>query len=272
MQGLFHTLLTQPLTNVLVGIYQLLHSLGLPYALGFSIILLTVFIRLLISPLIATQMKASKKMQELQPHLNALKDRHKNDAQKMQQETLRLYQEHGFNPASGCLPVLIQLPVIWGLYSVLSEVVRQTSYKAINALLYTDSLHLKALWDTAFFGLPLGKTPAQLYTTYGPAIFLVPVVTGALQFVQSKMMATKPVAKKEKTKTDEPDFASMLQLQTTYLIPAMVGFFAWSLPFGLSLYWNTFTIFGIIQQYLLQKNEKTAPVVTVLPPEKKKKK
>ena len=77
---MFTTLITQPITNVLVAIYQLLVTLGIPFALGFAIILLTVLIRLLLYPLISQQLRASKKMQEIQPHVNKLKEKHKNDA------------------------------------------------------------------------------------------------------------------------------------------------------------------------------------------------
>lgn len=256
---IFKVLINQPITNVLVAIYQLLHAVGIPFALGFSIIALTALIRFLLYPLTASQMRASKKMQEVQPHLNNLKEKHKGNPQKLQQETMKLYKEYGVNPVAGCLPMVVQLPIIWGLYGVLNNTVRATSIEAINKTLYTDSLKLSSLWDTSFFGLPIGSSPSDLLKTVGPLILLVPVITGVLQFVQSRMMfkssAKKDTKKpsKDKDKKPESDFASAMQTQSLYVFPVMIGFFANSFPLGLSLYWNTFTVFGIIQQYIADK-------------------
>lgn len=258
---MFNTLINQPITNALVAIYQLLNLLGIPFALGFSIIVLTALIRLVLYPLTSSQMKASKKMQEVTPHLNKLKDKHKKDPKKLQEETMKLYKEFGINPMAGCLPMLVQLPVIWGLYGVLNSTVRATTISEVNKLVYVDSLKLNALWDTNFFGLPIGRSPSELLKTVGPLVLAVPVITGALQFIQSKMMF-KP-AKKEsfEKKSSQSDFAQAMQTQSLYVFPIMIGFFANSFPLGLSLYWNTFTIFGIIQQYLVERKSgnKLAP-------------
>jgi len=259
---MFNLLINQPITNALVAIYQLLSFIGVPFALGFSIIGLTVLIRLLLYPLTSSQMKASKKLQAVQPHLSRLKEKHKSNPQRLQQETMKLYKEYGVNPIAGCLPMLVQLPIIWGLYGVLNNTVRATSIDTVNKLIYTDSLKLTSLWDTQFFGLPIGSSPSVLIKTVGPLILLVPVITGVLQFMQSKMMF-KPQVKKEvkktssiKNKKPESDFASAMQTQSLYVFPVMIGFFANSFPLGLSLYWNTFTVFGIIQQYIAERNKK----------------
>ena len=235
--------------NILVIIYQVLFFLHIPYALGFSIIVLTVVIRLLLYPLTATQLKASKKMQDLNPHLSRLKEKHKNDAKMLQSETMKLYKEHGVNPAAGCLPVIIQLPLIWALYTVLQDVVKFNTSQ-INSVLYSFVPKLSNSWDTYFFGLPLAQTPSHLWQTVGPLILLVPVLTGIFQFIQSKMMLpVKPVSAEKKEVKKQEDFASAFQSQSLYIFPLMIAFFSWGFPIGLSLYWNTFTIFGIIQQY-----------------------
>jgi len=242
-------LLAYPLINVIVVIYHGLFLLNIPYALGFSIIVLTVLIRLILYPLTASQLKATKKMQELNPHLSNLKEKHKNDAKTLQAETMKLYKEHGVNPAAGCLPLIIQLPVIFALYSVLQDIVKFSTTE-INKVLYSDSIKLTKSWDTTFFGLPLAQSPSHLYQTL-PVVLLIPVLTGVFQFIQSKMMLTaKPknaVVKKDEKKKD--DFATAFQSQSLYIFPFMIAFFSWGFPIGLSLYWNTFTIFGIIQQY-----------------------
>jgi YidC/Oxa1 family membrane protein insertase len=242
--------------NVIVAVYQGLYFLHVPFALGFSIIVLTIIIRLILYPLTTSQLKATKKMQELNPHLSKLKEKHKNDAKMLQQETMRLYKEHGVNPMAGCLPVIVQLPIIWALYQVLQDVVKY-NITQINKVLYADPLKLSKTWDLTFFGLPLAQTPSHLMTTLGPAILLIPVLTGVFQFIQSKMLLTqapqaadKKLAIKGAPKEEKKDdFATAFQSQSLYIFPLMIGFFSYGFPIGLSLYWNTFTIFGIIQQY-----------------------
>ncbi|MCL4417369.1 MAG: YidC/Oxa1 family membrane protein insertase, partial [Actinobacteria bacterium] len=245
--------LITPIINVLVALYQLLLFLHIPYALGFSIILLTVLIRFILYPFVTSQLKYQKKMQSLSSHITRLKEKHKGDAKRLQQETMKLYKEHGINPLGGCLPTLIQLPIIWGLYGALSEIVK-LNITQINKIIFIDFLKLKTAWDVHFFGIPLGQDPSHLITTIGPLIFLVPVLTGALQFIQSKMLFAKPkvVEDIEKKEKKEEDFASAFQTQSMYIFPVMIAFFSFKFPIGLSLYWNTFTVFGILQQYRIQ--------------------
>ncbi|MDE2025302.1 MAG: YidC/Oxa1 family membrane protein insertase [Patescibacteria group bacterium] len=271
--GWFYTnILYLPILNVLIAIYHVLTFLHLANALGLAIILLTVVIRIIVYPLTGAQLRTSQKMQKLTPHLNKLKEKHKDDAKTLQAETMKLYKEHGVNPAAGCLPALIQLPVIWGLYGVLQHVVNTNPVKLlgeINKVVYLPALKLTTPINTHFFGLPLGVAPSKLLGTVGVLILLFPIVTGLLQFLQSKMMfqvfeeklqAVEKDAKKTKEKAlikevkKEDDFSSAMQTQSMYILPIMIGFFSWSLPLGLSLYWNTFTIFGIIQQYEISRN------------------
>src|SRR3989344_4117589 len=108
----FDLVLINPIANILVAVYNILLFLNIPYSLGFAIVILTIIIRLAMYPLMSAQIKSAKKMQELSPHLSKVKERHKGDAKRLQQETMRLYKEHGVNPAAGCLPILIQIPVI----------------------------------------------------------------------------------------------------------------------------------------------------------------
>ncbi len=245
-------ILVWPILNVLLAIYHVVVAVHIPYALGFSIITLTIVIRLILYPLTASQLKTSQKMQKLTPHLNKLKVKHKNDAKMLQSETMRLYKEHGVNPAAGCLPVIIQLPLIWGLYSVLQQVVAAKAtvlVAEINKIAYLPALKLHTAWDQTFFGLPLGTPPSHLLTATSYLILLFPLATAFFQFIQTKMMFVKQEPDQHEDKKKDDDFATAMQTQSMYIFPIMIGFFSYSLPLGLSLYWNTFTIFGIIQQY-----------------------
>lgn len=262
MGEFFNAIFINPIINILLVAYHALYFLHFPYALGFAIVGLTIIIRFIIYPFTTAQLKASLKMQTIAPHLSRLKEKHKGDSKKIQEETLKLYKDHGVNPAAGCLPVIIQMPIIWALYSVLSHIVSIKSeavVSEINKIVYFDFLKLQDAWDPSFFGLPLGAMPSGLMSTVGPLILLVPILTGVLQFIYSKMMIPaktgvaiieKDIQKKAQIdKKDASDFASAFQTQSMYIFPAMIGFFSFSFPIGLSLYWNTFTVFGIIQQY-----------------------
>jgi len=255
MGEIFDLILVHPIINILVAVYGALFFLHIPYALGFAIIILTIIIRFLIYPLMASQLKSSKKVQSLSPHLSRIKDKHKGDAKKLQAETMRLYKEHGVNPAAGCLPVIIQLPIIWALYSVLQKIVGfnpKVVVSEINKIVYFDFIKLDQPWDPYFFGLPLGQNPSQIISSIGAIVLLIPIATGFFQFIQSKMMINKPEEPKDvakKTEKKKEDFATAFQTQSMYIFPVMIGFFSFNFPVGLSLYWNTFTIFGIIQQY-----------------------
>src|SRR5664279_204136 len=256
MGNLFNTLLIQPIINILVAIYQGLIFLHIPYALGFSIILLTILIRLILYPLTHQSLKHQKKIQEIQPHINKIKEKHKGDQKRQQVEMMAMYKEQGVNPAGGCVFILIQFPILIGLYQVLFKVVQLKHLNDLNKLLYFPQLKLTEIWNTTFFGLPLEKTLVQLSKEMGILIFLVAVITVALQMIKSKMMMpVKTDEEKQKAKDgkSKEDFASSFQSQSMLLMPVIIGFAAATLPFGLSLYWNTLTIFGIIQQYQVTK-------------------
>ena len=250
MLEIFNTLFTNPIINLLVGSYQLLASVGIPFAFGFAIIFLTVLIRLILYPLTATQIKSAFQMQKIAPLMKNVREKYKDDKKKQQEELMRIYREHKINPAAGCLPLIIQIPIIWSLYNVLNIAVGVNSAAKladINKVLYFDFLRLDSIWDTMFFGVSLGATPSKLWAA-APYLILIPVLTGALQFVLSKMMMSD-IPQVPGTKED--DFQAAFQKQSLFIFPVMIGFFAFTLPVGLSVYWNTFTIFGILQQYLL---------------------
>lgn len=256
MADIFNTLLVYPIINALVLIYKILFFVGIPYALGFSIIALTVLIRLLTYPLTNTQLRSMQKMQQLKPHMDKIQHQYKNDKARRQQETLNLYRQHGVNPAAGCLPVLVQLPIFIALYNVFFRIVGSDAaavVEGINKILYTKALHLQNNWETGFFGIQLAATPAAAWQQ-APVLVLVPVITAILQFVQSKMMSPKN-EKTQNTEVQKDDFQKAMQTQMIYLFPLMIGFFSFTFPIGLSLYWNTYTVFGIIQQYLISKKQ-----------------
>lgn len=265
---IFNIIFINPFTNILVAIYQGLVFIHIPYPLGMGIIVLTILIRFAMWPIISKQTYQMHKMSSLNPHMASLKAKHKGDKKRQQEEIMKLYKKHGVNPMAGCLPSIVQLIVFGSLYTTLLHFASANNGNAvenINNALYTKALYLnpsKGL-DTSFFGLDVSASPQSLLTVM-PLIVLIPLLTAATQFIFSKMMVplkSKEILKKESKKEIQADFASTFQAQSVYIFPAMIGFFAFSLPIGMALYWNTFTIFGIIQQYMLVGSGSLKPLL-----------
>jgi len=268
--NLWNQLLIWPITNLLIAFYKLCEFLHIPGPLGFAIILLTISIRLILYPLMHAQLKSAKKMSDLKPHLDAINAKHKDNKQAQQQAQLALYKEHGVNPAAGCLPTLVQFPILIALYNVFYQLLGSKDVTAfmgeINKILYFPALHLTNL-DFSFLGVNLGIKP-QDWQKYGWWLLAIPLITALLQWYQTKLMLpktpkvdTSPVkALAKKTDGKEPekksdDMADM-QKQMAMITPVMFGFFALQFPLGLSLYWNIFGLFGIIQQLQVNKSTK----------------
>lgn len=254
----FEVLLTTPILNLLVAFYKILAALSIPGALGVAIILLTVTIRLILWPLTGAQLKSSQKMAALKPHLDRIKTEHGHDKIRHQAEITKLYKEHGVNPLAGCLPLLLQIPVFIALYNVLLKIVQVngTFLESINSKLYSFVPHLEKIPNTSFLGLDLAAKPAD-WRQVGFLILAIPIVTGILQFIQSKMLVPaspnrgEPPAPKVGEGKKTEDTMAQVSSQMAMVMPLMIAFFSYGFPVGLSLYWNTFTVIGIIQQYVV---------------------
>ena len=253
----FNLIFLGPIINLLVLIFQALSFLHIPGALGFSVMVMTIVIRLLVWPFMASQIKATQKMAQLKPHLDLLKTKHKDDKQALASAQMALYKEHGVNPAGGCLPAVIQIPVFIGLYQSILKILPglDSNIHYINSLLYFPQLKLPSTLDPYFLGLNLGVKPSE-FGSHGIFLLLIPILTAGLTFIQSKMALPKPVKpypsdspKEKKEKESVEDSMGQVQSQMVYMMPIMIGYFAFNFPIGIAIYWNTYTILGIIQQY-----------------------
>jgi len=268
--NLFNSILIIPILNVLIGIYKLLLILRIPGALGFSVIALTILIRLALNPLTAKQLKSTQKLSKLKPELDKITAIYKHDKQRLHQEQLNLYKKEGINPAAGCLPLLVQMPILIALYNLFFQLLNPGDLTnvidAINKVVYHPILSITRL-DLSFLGMNLASKPNQ-WQQLGLWLLAIPVITALLQYWQTKMMTPQIKTQEPRTKNQEhenknkengkkgkeEDMATVMQKQMTFMMPAMIGFFAYSFPVGLSIYWNTFTVFGIIQQYKINKS------------------
>lgn len=236
---LFNEVLYRPILNLLVVLQNILPG----HDFGLSIIVLTVLFRLLLWPLASQSIKSQKTLQAIQPELNALKEKYKDDKVKQSQAMMDLYKAKKINPAAGCLPVLIQLPILIALFYTFrdglgaSDIVAKSLYSFV---------HLSENVNFVFLGL---------INLANKSVFLA-VIAGALQFWQTKMiMPPKAADKTDKSAAD--DFSSMMNTQMLYVMPVITVFISASFPAGLALYWITSTGFSIIQQYFVMKNKQT---------------
>lgn len=266
MGQLFNNLFITPILNVLVVFYSGLYALHIPGALGFAIILLTVGIRFILHPFFKQQIHTARKMSEIKPQLDKLQAQYKKDPKRLQAEQLKLYKEHDLNPATGCLFLIIQIPVFIGLYSTLNMFLRngigEKVTSEINHVLYSPALKINHVIDPIFFGYNLALTPQKAGVWF---YYLIPVVTALLQYWQAKVTTqptapTKAIVKNGKEsppaggKSDMGgDFQKAMNTQMKYIFPFMIGYFAFTLPVGLSLYWNIFSLFSILQYRKVNK-------------------
>ncbi len=260
---LFNNLLLAPMINLLVVIIRALEAIHLPGVLGFSIMVLTTLVTLVTWPFRTAQIKSAKKTAEnmalIKPKLEELKKKYKDDKLGLSQAQAALYKEHGVNPtAAGCLVTVLPIVLIFPLYqTIFAFFSGDNGLHRINYFLYNKSWQLTHLPDLNFFGANLASKPSE-FAKFGFWILLIPVITGLLTMVQSKMMTPVPVKKypsdspkEKKEKESTEDAMQAVQGQMTFMMPLMIGYFAFTFPIGLAIYWNTLTILGIVQQYVV---------------------
>ncbi|MBI3627401.1 MAG: YidC/Oxa1 family membrane protein insertase [Candidatus Sungbacteria bacterium] len=235
--AIYNEILYRPLANILVFFYA-----AIPYHdLGLSIILLTIVIRLLLYPFIAKQMKAQKQLSAIQPALKKIQDQYKDNKEEQAKKVMELYKSKGVNPASGCLPLLIQLPLLIALYQVFRQVSDPAYFQTFLGQLYSFVPHPTSINPTAFGFINLAHTSIVLG-----------ILAAATQFFQGYVMTPSSGIitgeKKVGTPSAGDSFQKALQMQTLYMLPIIIFIFSIKFAAALPLYWVTLNVFGIIQQ------------------------
>lgn len=251
MTQLWEIFLTQPLLNTLIGLYRFTGNLGL------SIITLTIGLRLALTPLILPGLRLNKKIQELAPEMAKLKAKFKDDKQGLVTAQAQLYKDHGANPASGCLPQIVQLLILIALFSVFNNILRSDNnglVEKLNPSLYSFNRLEKGFeLSRGFLGRDLTRPdtiqiPGLPFAL--PGVFLV--LSALIQLFNSKMMTPQVKAEKkiaESTSGTSDDAMVEVQQQMLYMFPLMTLLIGYQFPFGLVLYWLVFSIASVIQQY-----------------------
>lgn len=230
LAAIYTELIYRPLLNSLVFIYSFL-----PYQdLGLAILTLTLIVRLALHPTVIQTMRSQQAISTLQPKLKEIQARLKGNKEEQARETLALYKSEGVHPLSGCLPILIQLPILIGLYRVFLKGIQLQD----PSLLYSFIPSVTAFNPVSFGAFDLTGRSTVLA-----------LAAGLSQFVQAYFLPIPNPANKD----GGSDFNRMLKLQTTYFFPIIIAGISWSLPSALAFYWTVFNLFAIVQQLWIQK-------------------
>jgi YidC/Oxa1 family membrane protein insertase len=231
--ALFNDVIIRPMLNVLL---LLSHVLGDQYWL--AIIVFTIVMRIIMTPLMLPQQRSAKKMQALQPRLKELQAKFGKDREQMAKAQMALYKEAGVSPLGGCLPTLVQFPIWIGLYQ---SIIHSLGHQPLNLLALSQDIYLKWSWlwsdvplQRFFLGMDLSMTPQQM----GGLTYLLPILVAFTMWLQSKMMTPGG---------GDPQSQSMNQSMTT-MMPLMFGFFSLNFANGLSFYFIVSNIIGIVTQ------------------------
>jgi YidC/Oxa1 family membrane protein insertase len=207
---------------MLFQIYGIVHNYGL------SIIIFTILMKVLLLPLNIKQTKSMKDMQRLQPELQKLNKKYKNNKEKLNEETLKLYKTFKVNPAGGCLPLLLQFPILIGLYQTL---LHPETWVFVNGTI--SGIDMSFLWLESL------SVPDPIY--------VLPILAALFTFITQKFtMASSP-----NTNPDDPN--AKTQKIMLYAMPLMIGYISISMPAGVALYWVVQNIFTFVQQFIMMQ-------------------
>ncbi|MCR4274635.1 MAG: YidC/Oxa1 family membrane protein insertase [Candidatus Campbellbacteria bacterium] len=240
-QGFFFTLVTQPLYN---GVVILMHAL--PWAdLGVIVVVFTVIVRFILFPLAQKALRTQMAMQNIQPAMDEVRTKFKNDSARQAQETMKLYKAYKVNPFASIFFLLVQIPIIFGLYYMfvrtgLPEIHPDFLYSFVSNPGSISTMFLGFL-DVAQKSIPLA------------------VLAGVSQFFQAYFMKAPEVGSK---KGFGADFAKSMSLQMKYVFPVIIVFISYALPASVALYWTTSNLFSIAQEGMIRKKLDTEKVVS----------
>lgn len=255
---------------------------------GWALVIFTILVKVILLPLTLKQQKSTIKMQQVQPKLKELQETYAADKQKLSEETMKLYKEYGVSPMSGCLPLLIQLPILFGLYGVIYQPITYmlhqgdkltelfAKYTNVDqASRQAEILLAKAadLINFDFLGIDLAATPSIAKPSL---LWLVPVIAAVTTYLTSKvstaMSSTKEKKEEEKPKrvlspeqkTDNTDTAASMTKSMTIMMPLMTLWITFTFPATIGVYWAISNIAAILQTVVLNgyyKKKLTAEVI-----------
>jgi len=230
MLELFDTILYEPILNLLVMLYNVTGSIGI------AIILLTLIIKVILWPLNTKALKSQRALAELQPEIDDLKRKYKDNKEEQSREMMALYSKQKVSPFSSCLPILIQLPILFALYRVMRDGLKSEGLDHLYNFVANPGTI-----DAMFLGMNLAE-----------ASIILAVLAGLAQFWQAKMMYRRrpPEKLRKRQGAKDENLMATMNKQMVYFMPVITVIIGIQLPGGLTLYWLMNNIFTIIQQYI----------------------
>lgn len=244
----FNTVLYRPLFNFLVLLYQYIPGQDF----GIAVIILTVIVRLAVSPAAIKSIKSQQALQKIQPKLKKIQKKYKNDKEKQAQATMELYKKEKVNPLSGCLPLLIQLPILLALFRVFWRGFGPEQMSFLYSFVPDPGVI-----NTTFLGIInlaqscTAEIGDQLVFLW-PNIILV-ILVGIFQFIQMKITTSQ--ISPSSGEGQMAQFSGMMQKQMVYFFPAFAVLILWRLPAAIGVYWLITTFFSIAQYRLISVDE-----------------
>ena len=254
----------EQLKALLLGLLQFIHNaitnigIGSNFAWGLAIIILTLLVRLLMHPLTQKQMTSMQKMQKLQPQLKVLQDKYGDDKDALNRETMALYKENKVNPASGCLPLLIQLPIFILLYGVLYDLTKTEAFTNVTFLgvnlggsVLTTVAEALKLVDESGVRIPdeqLGFVMVFLSSFTNLSLLFSNISIWIFNFILLWLIAWLTWYQQHLSSSGNPQMAMM-----NWFMPLFLTFICFSLPGGVLLYWGVSSLMGIVHQVRISR-------------------
>lgn len=239
----FNVIFTFPIYNVLMLLDHLFGDFGL------SIIVLTLIIRLCLVPLTLKQLRSTKAMQAIQPLMADVRKKYAHDQRAQYEAMQALYKEYSISPLAGCLPLLLQLPILYGLYGAMRAVLTPSSghitLDLVNSFIYPFLPKFASIPDFNLRWFTFLNSHWFISLASPDPTHILPILAGLATFAQLRMSQARARTGQQK------DMMSQQMQIMSYIMPFVTLFIAWNFPAGLALYWTTTSVFSMVQQYFV---------------------
>jgi YidC/Oxa1 family membrane protein insertase len=238
MSALYHDFLFQPLYNGLIFLLSFIPGIDA----GVAVIIFTIIIKVLLFPLSKKFIKTQMVMREIQPEINVLKEKYKDNKQEQARKTMEVYKTKGVNPFSGILLIFIQIPILLALYSVFNSGLPEIKLNELYSFIVAPK-------DVNM--IFLGWVDIASHKN-----IILSLLVAVSQFFQARIMMAGVKPSASKSGSFESDFAKSMSVQTQYVLPIFIGFISYNLSVALAIYWITSNLFAIGQELYMRRYKK----------------
>ncbi len=249
MKEFFTTYLYEPLFNALIWIYHVL-----PWQdLGIAIIILTLIIKLILFYPALKGLRSQKALQDVQPKIDEIRKKYADDKEELGKQIMQFYKENKVNPFSSCLPMLIQLPILWALFRVFFGGLETDAETGI--LVAEQLAHIYEPLRDVYSSTPIVHHFLGFVDLSKNHNIILAALAGVIQFLQAKMLMTKKATVQSSGSKDE-NMTAAINKQMVYFMPIITVIFGYQFPAGVTLYWLASTAFTWVQQLIFLRDGK----------------